>query len=350
MSLARRSGIALAIAGSVLTLAAVAPRVFTPGYTYRLRINSRVTEPNGKTKDFVVMSGRAMVTSKAGRLDIEEASRERGAMAEKGGYILYDPTAMMIVSPKDKQVIKFSFDDLEKGMSALAANVPGMRVTISDVAVNFEKLGAGEPLLGMATTKYRVTQDYKIAMKVAFMNRNSTEHIVQEYWMADQKSGFSNPFARMGSMRPGGGGAFAELMTKTAEATSRMGRGIPLKTLTTTMSANDKGEKTQTVSTMEVTELKAGNVEDAMLVAPADYQVMDMGEQTKAMAAQLEQAKAANAQASQAGQAQSGQSAEVKPDSGSSVKGAAKEAAAEAAKEAAKQGLRKGFGGLLKRP
>ena len=63
MSFARRSGIALAIAGSALTLAAAAPRVFSPGYTYRMRISGQVTEPNGKTKDYVVMSGRAMVTS-----------------------------------------------------------------------------------------------------------------------------------------------------------------------------------------------------------------------------------------------------------------------------------------------
>src|SRR5215212_8602789 len=316
MTHTRRSGIALAIAGSVLTLAAAAPRVFTPGYTYRMRITGQVTEPNGKTKDYVVMSGRAMVTAKAGRLDIDEASKERGAMGEKGGYILYDPTSMMIVSPKDKQILKFTFDDVEKGMSALAANMPGMRIAITDVAVNFEKLGPGESLLGMSTTKYRITQDYKIAMKVAFMNRNSTEHIVQDYWMADQKSGFSNPFARMGSMRPIGGGAFAELMTKSAEATAKMGKGIPLKTLTTTTSANDKGETTTNVATMEVTELQAGNVDDALLVAPADYQVMDMGAQTKAMAAQAEQNKGAQAQAAQAGQPAEA----AKPDSASSAK------------------------------
>ena len=344
MSLARRSGIALAIAGSALTLAAAAPRVFTPGYTYRMRISGQVTEPNGKTKDYVAMSGRAMVTSKGGRLDIEEASKEHGAMADKGGYILYDPTSMMIVSPKDKQILKFTFDDLEKGMSALAANVPGMRIAITDVAVGFEKLGPGEPLLGMSTTKYRVTSDYKIAMKVAFMNRNSTEHIVQDYWMADQKSGFANPFARMGSMRPVGGGAFAELMSKTAEATEKMGKGIPVKTLTTTTSTNDKGEKTTNVATMEVTELKAGDVDDTMLLPPADYQVMDMGAQTKAMAEQMEQAKAA--QGAQAGQPAEG----AKPDSGPSVKEAAKATAEQAAKDAAAQKVKKGLGGLFRRP
>jgi hypothetical protein len=342
MTLIRRSGVALAIAGSVLTLAAAAPRAFSPGYTYRMRISGQITEPNGKTKDYVAMSGRAMVTSKGGRLDIEEASKERGAMADKGGYILYDPTSMMIVSPKDKQILKFTFEDLEKGMGALAANVPGMRIAITDVAVNFEKLGAGESILGMATTKYRVTQDYKIAMKVAFMNRNSTEHIVQDYWMADQKAGFANPFARMGSMRPVGGGAFAELINKSAEATAKMGKGIPIKTVTTSTSTSDKGEKTTNVSTMEVTELKSGNVDDALLVAPTDYQVMDMGAQTKAMAAQMEQARAA-----QAGQPAEGAQ---QPDTAASGKGVVKEAAGEAVKEAAKQGLRKGLGGMLRRP
>jgi hypothetical protein len=96
---------------------------------------------------------------------------------------------------------------------------------------------------------------------------------------------------------------------------------------------------------MEVTELKAGNVDDALLVAPSDYQVMDMGEQTRAMAAQAEQNRA---QAAQAAQPES--AAQPKADSGSGVKGAVKDAAAEAAKEGAKQGLRKGFGGLLRRP
>ena len=345
MSFTRRSGIALAIAGSALTLAAAAaPRALSPGYTYRMRISGQVTEPNGKTKDYVAMSGRAMVTSNGGRLDIDEASRERGAMADKGGYILYDPTAMMIVSPKDKQILKFTFADLEKGMSAVAANMPGMRISITDVAVHFEKLGAGEPLLGMATTKYRITQDYKIAMKVAFMNRNSTEHIVQDYWMADEKAGFANPFARMGSMRPVGGGAFADLIDKTADATARMGKGIPIKTVTTTTSTSDKGEKTTNVSTMEVTELQAGNVDDALLVPPSDYQVMDMGEQTKAMAAQMEQAKAAQA-AERAAQP----AAAAQPDSAAAGKSVVKEAAGEGVKEAAKQGLR-GLGGKLRRP
>jgi hypothetical protein len=333
----------LAVAGSVFTLAAAAPRVFSPGYTYRMRISGQVTEPTGKTKDYVVMSGRAMVTSQKGRLDIEEAAKDRGAMGEKGGYFLYDANSMMIVSPKDKQILKFGFDDLEKGMSAMAASAPGLRIAISDVAVNFEKLGPGEPLLGMSTTKYRITQDYKIAMKVAFMNRNSTEHIVQDFWVADEKKGFSNPFARMGAMRSIGGGAFSELMSKTAEANAKMGKGIPVKTLTTTTSTNDKGEVTKNVATMEMTELAAGNVDDALLAPPADYEVMDMGAQTKAMAEQMQQAKAAQAEQANAAQP-------ARPDSTPAMKEAAKKTAEQAAKDAMTQGVKKGLGGLFRRP
>jgi hypothetical protein len=346
MKLARRSSMALAIAASALVVAASAPHTFSPGYTYRLKISGQVIEPNGKAKDYVVMSGKAMVSTNGGRLDIEEASRDRGAMTEKGGYILYDPTAMMIVSPKEKQVVRFAFDDMEKGMSALAANVPGMKITITDVAVNLEKLGPGESMLGMSTTRYRMTQDYKIAMKVAFMNRSSTEHIVQEYWMADPKRGFANPFARMSNLRPVGGGAFADLMTKTAEATAKMGKGIPLKSVTTTTSVSNKDEKTTTATTMEVTDLQSGNVDDALLKVPSDYTVVDMGEQTKAMAAQMEQAKAA--QATQAGEPQANGAAV--PDSSPSLKAAAAEAAKEAGKQKAGDKIKKGLGGLLRRP
>jgi hypothetical protein len=91
---------------------------------------------------------------------------------------------------------------------------------------------------------------------------------------------------------------------------------------------------------MQVTELQTGDVDDASLKAPSDYKVVDMGEQMKAMGAQLEQAKAA--QAAQAGEAKKAQA----PDSSRK----AQPTAEAEAKEAAKQALRKGMGGLMRRP
>ena len=161
-----------------------------------------------------------------------------------------------------------------------------------------------------------------------------------------EKKGFANPFARMGGMRPGGGGAFAELMSKTAEANAKMGKGIAVKTLTSTTSTNDKGEVTKNVATMEMTELKAGDVDDALFVPPAGYEVMDMGAQTKAMAEQMQQAKAA--QAAPGDQADAAHA--VQPDSTPSMKEAAKKTAEQAAKDAAASKVKKGLGGLFRRP
>jgi hypothetical protein len=323
MSIARRIGVALAIAGSVVPLAAASSQRASPGYTYRLRTTGRVTEPNGRTTDYVIMSGRALVSEKGGRLDVDEASPKRGAMAVKDSYILYDSTSMTVVSPKNRQIVRLSLDTLEREL--WAASVPGTRVTISDVAVNLEKLGAGEPMLGRATTRYRITQDFKVAATMAPVSRSSTEHIVQDFWMADEQKGLANPFARLGVFRAGPASGFGELLTRTAEARSSMGRGVPLKTVTTNTSTSNRNGVTQTVTTMEVTDLQAENVDDDILVAPTDYQAVVVSELAR------------TAQNSQG--AQPGEPAKV-----------ARPAATDNAAAEAKQGLVKTLHGMGRRP
>ena len=281
MSIVRRIGVALAIAGSVIPLAAATAQRSSPGYTYRLTTTGRVTRPDGRTTDYIVMSGRALVTEKAGRLDVDGASRQGGGIAHKDSYILYDATSMTIVQPRDRQMVRLALENLERNLAG--GGIPGTSIQISDVAVAFEKLGAGEPLLGMATTKYRITQDYKITAKMPLRSRNSSEHIVQDVWMADEQKGLVNPFARLFGAGPGSG--YSELLTKTAEAQSRMGRGIPLRTVTTNTSTSGRNDVTQSVTTMEVTDLHAENIDDDILAAPTDYQVVQVGELAEAPAA-----------------------------------------------------------------
>jgi hypothetical protein len=272
MSIARRIGIALAIAGSVVTPATASSQRASPGYSYRLRLTGRVTEPNGRTTDYVVMSGRALVTANAGRLDIDEAAWKRGAIAEKDDHILYDSASMTIVSPRFRQVARLSLGD--PGREALPARAPNARATISDVTVNLEKLGAGEPMLGMATTRYRLTQDYEVAATGAVQKRSSTEHVVQELRIADERQALANPFARLIQLPVGAGSGFDELSTKTAEALRSMGRGAPLEMVVTSTSTSSRNEVTRTVTTMEVSALQPENIDDDILVAPTDYQVV----------------------------------------------------------------------------
>jgi hypothetical protein len=274
MSFARRIGVALAIVGAVAPLAAATAQRSSPGYTYRLRMTSRVTRPNGRTTDYVVMSGHALVTEKAGRLDVDDASWQGGGIVLRDSYILYDSTSMTIVQTRGRQLVRLALANLEHDLSG--TSVPGTVVKISDAAVNIEKLGAGEPILGMATTRYRITQDYKVAAKTTLAMRNSTEHLVEDVWMADEQKRLANPFARL--LRAGPGSGDSELLTRTADARSRMGRGVPLRTVTSNTSTSNRNEVTQTVTTMEVTDLHAETIDDDILAAPTDYQVVAVSE------------------------------------------------------------------------
>jgi hypothetical protein len=275
MSIARRIGVALAIAGSVVTSATATAQRASPGYSYRLRVTGRVTEPNGRTTDYVVMSGRALVTEKAGRLDVDEASPKRGAVSAKDSYILYDSASMTIVAPRFRQVARLSLGNPERESSP--ASAPNARATISDVAVRLDTLGAGEPILGMATTRYRLTRDYKVATTGVTPKRTSAEHVVEELWIADERKGLANPFAGLIHLPAGASSGIDELSAKTAEARGRMGRGIPLKTVTTNSSTSSRNAVTQTVTTMEITNLQAENIDDDILVAPTDYRLVDVG-------------------------------------------------------------------------
>ena len=94
--------------------------------------------------------------------------------------------------------------------------------------------------------------------------------------MADEQKGLANPFARLAPPRAGPGSG--ELLTKTGEAQRGMGRGIPLRTITTSTSTSNRNEVTQTVTTMEVTGLQAERVDDDILAAPSDYQLAGLSE------------------------------------------------------------------------
>ena len=272
MSFARRIGVALAVAGWMVAPSTAASQRSSPGYTYRLTITGRITEPNGRATDYVVMSGQALVTEKRGRLDVDQASR--GAVAGKGNYILYDSTSMTIVSSRSRQIARLpldTLDALERELSA--ASGPAARVDVTEVANNVEQLGAGEPMLGMATTRYRTTQDYKVATKGASATRSGTERIVQELWIADAPKGFVDPFARLRHFNLGPGG-YRQVMARAVERPYMTGHRVALKAVTTVTSTSGRNAATQTVTTMEISDLQAEQIDDDILAPPTDFQVV----------------------------------------------------------------------------
>ena len=286
MSVARRIGIALAIVGWTVTPATATSQRSSPGYSYRLTITGRTTEPTGRATDYLVLSGHALVTEKAGRLDVDQSSRR--AVADRDSYILYDSASMTIVAPKARQVARLSRANLERDLVTVGAPA----ATISDVAVGVEKLGPGEPMLGLATTRYRIIASYK-ATGAASVKRSSTEHVVQELWIADEKKDLVNPFARLIFVHAGSATAAGDLPSKLAEAWTRIGGGAPLRIVTTATSTSSSSAVTETVSTMELSGLEPENIDDDILAPPTDYQVVALAALPRS---------AANAQRARAGE------------------------------------------------
>ena len=128
-----------------------------------------------------------------------------------------------------------------------------------------------------------------------------------------------------------------------------MGRGPVLRTVTSTTSMASRNEVTQSVTTMEISELKPADIDDALLTVPTDYQVTDFSAQRKAaIAAKLEQAKAA--QLEETKPAQAAAAAPAKPDNPSSAKAAPKDASTNAAAAEAKGAMVKILHGMGRRP
>jgi hypothetical protein len=336
MPLAARSCLACTIV-ALFALAAAPPHDPSAGFTYRLRLDEHVTASDGTTRDELLLSGRATTDGARARLDVDSAARESGLGAADGEYVLADSTALLIVAPNERRTLRYAFADLDRGMAALAANAPGTRTAIGDVAVKLEPLGAGEPLLGIATTRWRLTQDYMIETVSGLIAHDATAHVVAEYTIAAGKPGLANPFVRFGQLALAAG-EFGALASRTADAIAHMGHGVPLEIVATTTSTDERNAVTTTVRTMRLSELATAAVDDVRLEPPADYQLVDVGAR----------ARAANARSAQA--TASSRAPAAKPGSKPASDGASTDDAARAAKEGFKGALRGGFGGLRRRP
>jgi hypothetical protein len=329
MPLAARSSLACT-AVALFALAASAPHATITGFTYRIRIDTHVTAADGTTHDELLLSGRATTDGTRARLDVDSAAHESGLSAADGEYVLVDSGAVLVVSPKERRILRYAFVDLDRGVAALVANAPGTTTAIGDVAVKLEPLGAGQPILGLPTVRWRLTQDFMIQTASGLVAHDATDHVVAEYAIATETPGLANPFARFGRLARAGG-EFAALASRTADARARKGRGAPLEIVATTTSTDERNQVTTTVRTMRVTDLAPATVDDARFVARPDYQMLDVGARARATAAQ-------SAAANRATHAQPAKNAPANaPTNGD---------AARTAKEGFKGALRGGFGGL----
>ena len=347
--LARRAALslgALAVSGALLAAAPLAS-----GYSYTFRMSTRTTDHKGKVKQETPMIAKVQVAGPRARLDIQESKGAGEGMSKPGGFMVADRAAktLSIADPEDRTFTTMPtkvWTDMMIGMTAMAGQM--LQVKISDATFKTEDLGSGGVVNGLPTRHYRVTHDYKMDLKIAWSKQNTTNHTVAEYWVNDEIKNHANPmFEIMGAVASGFLAQDTAFSREVKKAMDRMIDGVPVRSITTTTSVNQKGEKTETVSTIEMADFARGDIPASVFAAPAGYAVKTVTEEDLARAAE-EQRKAKEAErAQQAQEAGEGEEAEAATADGAAARPAAataKKDAKESAKDAAKKKLKGRFG------
>ena len=349
----RRVAYALGAVALGASLAAARPYVapLAAGFSYTFRVSNTTTDHKGKTKSDTPMIAKVQVAGDKARLDIQETKGAAAGVGKSGGFMVTDRKARTIsmADPDEKTFTTMPIDAWTEMTTALTAGMGQMmNVKISEPTFRTEDLGDGGLVNGLPTRKYRVTHDYKMDMKMAFIKQNTTNHSVAEYWVNEELRNHPNPlFEMMGAVASGFMANDTVFSKQVKTAMQKMFVGVPVKSVTTTESVNQKGEKTVTVSTMEMAEFRRGDVPASAFAAPAGYTTKVITEQDLAKAredakrqqdsARVARDREAAEEGAEEAAAEDGESADAKKDAKATD-------AKSAAKDAAKKKLRGVFG------
>lgn len=279
---------AAALAGGVLLLSAAKP--VTPratGVTFKYRISSASDGKKSTLANVSMQDGNI-------RMDYVEGTTPMGT---KNGYVLVlgEAGKFIVVNPKDKQAIVMTADAFGSGLGALMNN-PMLKMTVSNTSFRFKDMGAGEALLGYKTRKVRTYYSSTIEFKVMMMpdqkivsNDSSDQWVATGIDLGSPKS--MEAWAR--SFASGVKSTNADLAADMKRYTNEYGRGsMALKTVTWSSQTDKKGKVTSDVTTMEVTELKKGDLDAALFEMPKGYEVVDMSQMMAGLGEKMDSASA----------------------------------------------------------
>ncbi len=237
--------------------ATIAARPAAPGLTYRVRMVVTPPEiPGMPPQSATVISGRGYSIGTQSRLDIDSVQGQIPMAI--GDYMLtLDSGRTFMVNPTSK-----TYSEGIPGMASLPPEILA-QASVTNVNVTTEKLGAGETMQGFATEKVRMTVTYSLAIMGTAMNTMTTA----EMWVAKLPAAVSTPFD--GAIpKEMSEGPMKELAEK-AMAARKTIDGTPIKTVTTAQITGPMS--ITTVTTVELLDMKQGDVDPAMLKLPEGF-------------------------------------------------------------------------------
>jgi hypothetical protein len=185
------------------------------------------------------------------------------------GYWLYKANEdnIYIVNDKKYNYMVIPMDGLLQMTGMLGQLV---KIQILDHTINTEVLPE-ETLLDYPCTHLKVTTDYTMKIKIAFIKKTMKFHKVDEIWGTTKIPGLNeiNPGFLKKDFKTGIPD-LDEMIQKEMEQQKKI--GFPLKVITRTTQMNKKGKvKGETTSTMTVTKINAKNFPESFFEIPANY-------------------------------------------------------------------------------
>ncbi|MBL0169612.1 MAG: DUF4412 domain-containing protein [Gemmatimonadaceae bacterium] len=296
---ARFLAVTLLLVGTIATLAAARtpsiPPVARPaaaGLTFTYTVTSASTDKRRKES----MDINALVQLQGGNARMDYTNG-KGPMGQKGAYIIItsSPAQFAIVNDKDKQVMVMDAGQFGSGLGAMMNN-PMMKMSINNAKFSFKDMGAGENILGYRTRHVRMYNSSDIEVKIMGMTQRSSSSDSSDQWIAQGIEIDEEALAVWGrSFTSGMKATNPEMAAEFAKYEKEYGRkGMALRSTTWSTTTDGKGKVTTDIITMEVTDLKKGNVDPAVFKIPEGYQVTNLSETMKAAQSAMDSAKGAD--------------------------------------------------------
>ncbi|MEO8193333.1 MAG: hypothetical protein ABI681_05745 [Gemmatimonadales bacterium] len=333
----------VAAAAIPFVFAAALPVADGMSYEFVMKSQSKQTG----NKETVTLRGRGTYAGDDAKLEILDASANAGgseAFGGKGSYFIVKDGGreMLLVDPKEKQYMKWDIANMFAGMSKVLNAVGGLvKLQISDIKIDAQDLGAGESVQGYPTRHIRMVQNYTMTAKVFGRSNTSRSESTTDYYFAPSLR-IANPFVsnsqQMAMMSQFDMFNNPDYKSQMAAAHAKLPKtGVPLKTVTTTVTTDEKGKQETSVATMEMVNFQRANVPASVFAVPSDYKMIEMPDLNAAIAAGPKDKT-------------DKQGPELNPDSAAAAaKAGASDAAKEAAKNAAKDAAGKKLRGIFKR-
>ena len=258
---APRRGIAI-LSVAAAAVVAVGARPAAPGVTYRVRISMTPPDMPGMQMEPMSIVGHGLAIGAQSRVDIDSVSGQMMPVSVGDYMLTLDSGRTYTVTPSTR-----SYSDGAGSMMAAAPPQVLAQASVTNVSVTTEKLGAGEPVQGYATEKVRMTTTYVLNIMGQTMNSMN----VSEMLVAKLPASVTTPFD--GNMpKELMEGPMKELGEKMIAARKSLGDVTALRTTnTSTMTTPMLPTPLTTVITVELLDVKPGDVDPSMLKIPEGF-------------------------------------------------------------------------------